>query len=115
MTERGSTMRHTVEPQEHASYGYWITVDRLLPQNAYRQVLRYRSATLYGDGNPLAVIDSEMPNIQRRLGLWTPGEPLPTPSGDTKSCKKPAPKLQAMIALKIVCSGQTNFDPVVLD
>ena len=31
------------------------------------------------DGNPPAVIDSEMPNIEERLGLWRPGQRLPTP------------------------------------
>jgi hypothetical protein len=85
---RGSVI--SAEPQAHSPYGYWITVDRLLPEDAYRQMLRYRSATRYGDGNPLAVIDSEMPNIERRLGLWKPGEPLPMP-GD-KPCKKPTLK-----------------------
>ncbi len=54
-------------------------------------MLRYRSATLYNDGNRLAVIDSEMPNIERRLGLWKPGEPIPTPKlgGNGKPCLKP--------------------------
>lgn len=45
----------------------------------YRQIQRYRSATLYGDGNGLGVIDSEMPNIRRRLGVWRPGMTLPLP------------------------------------
>jgi hypothetical protein len=57
----------------------------LTPGYHYRQVLRYRSATQYGDGNPLAVIDSEMPNILRRLGMWRAGQPLPAPRG----CKRP--------------------------
>lgn len=85
---RGSVI--TAEPQEHAPFAYWIEVNSLSPAGAYRQVLRYRSATHYGDGNPLAVIDSEMPTIQRRLGLWKPGEPLPVPStaGDGKPCVK---------------------------
>ena len=88
---RGSVI--TAEPQEHRPYGYWIVVHTLSHAGAYRQALRYRSATLYNDGNPLAVIDSEMPNIQRRLGLWKPGEPLPTPStGDGKPCIKPTLK-----------------------
>lgn len=43
-------------------------------------VLRYRSATGYQDGNPLGVIDSDLPNIQRRLGLWRAGQPLPVPA-----------------------------------
>jgi hypothetical protein len=83
---RGSVI--TAEPQQHLPYGYWIEVDNLAPAGGYRRVLRYRSATLYNDGNPLAVIDSEMPNIERRLGLWKPGQPLPTPNG--KPCLKPA-------------------------
>jgi hypothetical protein len=77
----------TAEPEEHLPYGYWMTVDRLTPAGVYRQVLRYRSATIYNDGNPLAVIDSEMPNIEHRLGLWRPGDPIPTP--DAKRCLKP--------------------------
>lgn len=76
----------TAEPTSDAPYAYWITVDRPGPTLSYRQVLRYRSATHYGDGNPLAVIDSEMPAIQRRLGLWLPGMPLPLPPGP---CARP--------------------------
>ena len=77
----------SAEPQERLPYGYWIVVNRLTATDAYHQVLRYRSATLYGDGNPLSVIDSEMPNIQKRLGLWKPGDPIPTPKG--RLCPKP--------------------------
>ena len=85
---RGSVI--SAEPQEHLPYGYRIVVDRLSASGTYRQVLRYRSATGYADGNPLAVIDSEMPNIERRLGLWKPGEPIPTPDqGNGKPCPKP--------------------------
>lgn len=73
------------EPKQEAPFGYWITVHRLTPAFTYRQVLRFRGATQYGDGNPLEVIDSDMPNIQRRLGLWRPGKPLPTP----KRCAHP--------------------------
>jgi hypothetical protein len=86
---RGSVI--TAEPQEHPPYGYWIVVNRLMPTGAYREALKYRSATIYNDGNPLAVIDSEMPNIERRLGLWKPGQPIPTPnlSGAAKPCPVP--------------------------
>ena len=77
----------SAEPQEHLPYGYWIVVKKLTAAGEYRQVLRYGSATHYGDGNRLAVIDSEMPNIERRLGLWKPGDPIPVPSG--KACSKP--------------------------
>ena len=77
----------SAEPTDDAPFGYWVSVSAFKPPEAYRQVLRYRSATHYNDGNPLAVIDSEMPNIQRRLGLWKPGQPIPTPTG--KPCPKP--------------------------
>lgn len=73
------------EPTENAPFGFWITVSRPAGDDRYVQALRYRSATRYGDGNPLAVIDSEMPNIQQRLGLWRPGKPPPVPKG----CAKP--------------------------
>ncbi len=73
-------------PTENAPFGYWITVNRLGPNYKYRQVLSYRSATRYGDNNQMPVIDSEMPNIQRRLGLWRPGMPLPLPA---HGCAKP--------------------------
>ena len=69
----------SAEPTSNAPFGFWITVNRFGPASAYRQVLRYRSATRYGDGNPLAVIDSEMPNIHQQLGLLKPGGKLPVP------------------------------------
>jgi hypothetical protein len=76
----------SAEPTENAPFGFWIAVDALARGRAYRQVLRYRSATHYGDGNPLAVIDSEMANIEQRLGLWRPGAPLPLPA---RRCPRP--------------------------
>jgi hypothetical protein len=76
----------SAEPTNDAPFGFWITVHRLTPDYRYAQVLRYRSATRYADGNPLGVIDSEMPNIQQRLGIWKPGQPLPLPAG---RCPKP--------------------------
>jgi hypothetical protein len=76
----------SVEPTENAPYGYWVTVNALTPQYTYKTVLHYRSATHYGDNNPLAVIDSEMPNIEQRLGFWKSGMPLPLPSG---ACPRP--------------------------
>lgn len=85
---RGSVI--SARPQARAPYGFWMTVDSPTPSGVYRQVLRYPSATLYNDGDPLAVIDSEMPNIQRRLGLWKPGRPIPTPDqGGGEPCLKP--------------------------
>lgn len=76
----------SVDPTENAPYGYWVTVNVLTPQSTYKTVLRYRSATHYGDNNHLAVIDSEMPNIEQRLGYWKPGMALPLPSG---ACPRP--------------------------
>lgn len=76
----------SAEPTDNAPYGFWIAVNQLTAAYRYRQVLRYRSATHYGDGNLLAVIDSEMPNILRRLGLWQSGQPLPLPKS---GCAKP--------------------------
>jgi hypothetical protein len=76
----------SVEPTDNAPYGYWVTVNALMPQYTYKTVLHYRSATHYGDNNPLAVIDSEMPNIERQLGYWKSGMALPLPSG---ACPKP--------------------------
>ncbi|WP_294291103.1 hypothetical protein [uncultured Sphingomonas sp.] len=83
----------SAEPTADAPYAFWITVNRLGAAGRYVQALRYRSATRYGDGNPLAVIDSEMPGLQRRLGLWKPGAPLPVPDG---SCGKPRLKHGAL-------------------
>ena len=75
----------SAEPTGDAPYAFWITVNTPAGSR-YRQALRYRSATRYGDGNPLAVIDSETPGIERRLGLWRAGQPLPLPA---KGCVKP--------------------------
>ena len=74
------------DPTSDAPFRYWITVDRPNGSGVYQPVLRFRSATAYGDGNPLAVIDSEMPDIQRRLGIWLPGMALPLPA---KACPRP--------------------------
>ena len=89
---RGSVI--IAEPQDRLPYAFWIVVDQPAPSGSYRQVLRYQSATLYNDGNPLAVIDSEMPNIERRLGLWKPGQPIPTPDPDSSSKPCPRPMLR---------------------
>jgi hypothetical protein len=83
----------SVDATEDAPFGYWVVVNRLGADDTYHAVLRYRSATHYGDGNPLAVIDSEMPNIEERLGLWRPGRPLPLPPGP---CVKPHLKEKAL-------------------
>lgn len=71
----------TVEPTTDAPFGYWVTVVRSVGATVpYRTVLRYRSATCYDDGNALPVIDSEMPQILRRLSMWQPGQKLPLPA-----------------------------------
>ncbi len=92
---RGSVI--SAEPQQGAPFGYWIVVSKRSGGGAYRQALRFVSATRYGDGNPLAVIDAEMPTIQQRLGLWKPGQPLPTPTDRDKPCTRPALKRSALL------------------
>jgi hypothetical protein len=62
-----------------APYHYGITIYRPSKAGKYFQILRFTGKTRYGDGNPLAVIDSEMPEIGRRLHFWKPGDPPPTP------------------------------------
>lgn len=79
-----------VEPTQDAPFGFWVVVNAPAA-DGFKQVLRYRSATRYGDGNPLSVIDSEMPNMAQRLGLWKPGQPLPLPTGPC-----PSPRLVRM-------------------
>ncbi|HEY1891151.1 MAG TPA: lysozyme inhibitor LprI family protein [Steroidobacteraceae bacterium] len=74
------------DPTASAPFGYWIYVYAGNRKYGYsRSVLQYRSATHYGDGNHLAVIDSEMPAVLRHMGLWRPGDPLPT----TPGCSRP--------------------------
>jgi len=79
------------EPTADAPYAYWIEVYRPETSGRYVRVLRYRSYTRYGDANALAVADSEMPEILRRLGLWRSGDPLPIPvfSGAFQECSHP--------------------------
>jgi hypothetical protein len=73
-------------PTENAPYGYWIEVYRANESGQYAQILRYRSRTHYGDGNPLAVADSEMPEILSHFGLWKPGDAPPVPAHMPKGC-----------------------------
>ena len=81
----------SAEPTGDAPFGFWILVSRYASGRPYQQVLRYRSATRYGDNNPLPVIDSDMAEIQQRLGLWHPGMSLPLPAAPC-----PKPHLKAM-------------------
>jgi hypothetical protein len=75
------------DPTENAPYAYWIEVYRAGDSGQYGRILRYRGLTGYSDGNPLAVADSEMPEILRRLGLWKPGDPLPVPTHLPRGCR----------------------------
>lgn len=75
-------------PTEHAPYTYWIEVYRAGKSGRYARILRYRGRTHYGDGNLLAVIDSEMPAILRHFGLWQPGDTLPVPSRMPGRCTR---------------------------
>jgi hypothetical protein len=79
--ERGPLRGYVIvaTPTNNAPYTYWIEVHRQQGSEDYKQILRYRGKTRYADGNRLAVIDSEMPETLRRLGLWKSGDPLPAP------------------------------------
>jgi hypothetical protein len=67
------------EPTDNAPYTYYITVYRQADAGPHVPLLHYRGRTEYGDGNPLPVIDSEMPEMLKRLHLWHDGDPLPVP------------------------------------
>jgi len=79
----------SVEPTDDSPFAYWVTVNMLTPTLVYKPVLHYRSATRYNDGNRLPVSDSEMPNIQHRLGIWRSGSPLPVPTSPAYPCDRP--------------------------
>src|SRR5579863_7055504 len=66
-------------PTSDAPFTYFVEVYKRTSDSEYSRVLKYRGKTGYGDGNPLAVIDSEMPETLRRLGLWKPGDALLVP------------------------------------
>ncbi|MGH8216356.1 MAG: hypothetical protein ACREPZ_11785 [Rhodanobacteraceae bacterium] len=73
-------------PTDHAPYAYWIEVYAPGRSGQYARILRYRGHTGYGDGNPLAVADSEMPEILDKLGLWKPSDSLPVPARTPQAC-----------------------------
>src|SRR6185437_427646 len=75
------------DPTLNAPYTYWIEVYRAGNSGQYNRILRFRGHTGYADGNPLAVADSEMPEILHRLGLWQPGDPLPVPAHLPQGCR----------------------------
>ena len=75
-------------PGSDAPFTYFVEVYKRISDSEYSQVLRYRGNTRYGDGNPLAVIDSEMPETLRRLGLWKTGDTLPVPPRMPGGCTR---------------------------
>ena len=76
----------TVESPYGPPFSYVLSVNRLSAKGVFVPILRYRTATRYGDGNGLSVIDSDMPDLLKRLGLWRVGQPLPLPAS---ACAKP--------------------------
>lgn len=76
------------EPTRNAPYTYWVEVYKRNASGKYARSLRYRGKTEYGDGNHLAVIDSEMPAILKRLKLWKPGQALPVPPKMPDRCTR---------------------------
>lgn len=83
---RGNVIVNT--PTDNAPFIYWIEVYARQGSGDYSRILRYRGKTVYGDSNPLAVIDSEMPEILKRLGKWKPGDALPVPESAPKGCTR---------------------------
>src|ERR1035441_588518 len=73
-------------PTNDAPFTYFVEVYKRNSDSEYSQVLRYRGNTHYGDGNPLAVIDSEKPETLQRLGLWKTGDALPVPPRMPRGC-----------------------------
>ena len=68
-------------PTSDAPFTYFVEVYKRTSDSEYSLALRYRGHTGYGDGNPLAVVDSEMPETLRRLGLLKTGDALPAVVG----------------------------------
>lgn len=66
---------------------YLVAAYRLSKTLNYQEILKYWGRTRHGDGDPLAVTDSEMPEIERRLGLWSPGGALPVPAKMPAQCR----------------------------
>jgi hypothetical protein len=73
-------------PTSHAPYVYWVEVYAPGKSGQFTRLLKYRSHTRYGDGNPLPVIDSEMPAIMKRLSVWGSGDALPLPHNVPSGC-----------------------------
>jgi hypothetical protein len=75
-------------PTDDAPFAYFVEVYKRISDSEYSRVLRYRGHTGYGDGNPLAVIDSEMPETLRQRGLWETGDALPVPPNIPRACTR---------------------------
>jgi hypothetical protein len=75
-------------PTSDAPFAYFVEVYERHADAAYARVLRYRGRTGYADGNRLAVIDSEMPETLRRLGLWKTGDAVPVPPTMPPGCTR---------------------------
>jgi hypothetical protein len=75
-------------PTSDAPFTYFVEVYKRTSDSEYSRTLRYRGHTGYGDGNRLAVIDSEMPETLRKLGLWRTGDTLPVPPSVPGGCTR---------------------------
>ncbi len=73
-------------PSDNAPFTYYVEVYKPNAAGDYARVLKYRGRTAYNDGDLLPVIDSEMPEILRRFGVWKKGEALPIPPAPFSSC-----------------------------
>jgi len=73
-------------PTRNAPFTYFVEVHERKADGNYARALRYRGNTRYGDGNRLAVIDSEMPETLKRLGHWNAANALPVPPRMPRGC-----------------------------
>lgn len=75
------------EPTENAPFTYFIEVFQRKPGGDYARVLHYRGKTRYGGENRMEVVDSEMLEIMKRMGLWKTGDALPVPPRMPTGCR----------------------------
>jgi hypothetical protein len=55
---------------------------------------------LLADGNPLALVDSDMPELFGHLGLWQSGAPLPILKCTAAECAHPVLQKGGLATLK---------------
>lgn len=67
-------------------YPYKIILYRPSANGSYHLVLSYLGQSRWGDGNSLGVLDAEMPEIMRRMGVWNASQALPVPSNNPFNC-----------------------------